>query len=118
MDNHGLSRFRENWRGDWRWSPAMATAYECVDRLGMTRRIHEWHFPRRKTVERITFYLDSTHPGWRASTRDCFFGHTHLPFSNYTYDGIQFHNTGSGIHNLEFNPISFEALPDRNAESV
>ena len=115
MDHRGLSRFRENWQRDWRWSPAMATAYECVDRLGITRRVHEWHFPRRKTVERIAFYLDSANPGWRAQTRDCYFGHTHLPFSNYTYDGIHFHNTGSAIHNLDFNPIVFEAPLEEGA---
>jgi UDP-2,3-diacylglucosamine hydrolase len=109
MDRHGLNRFRGNWQRDWCWSPALATAYECVDRLGITRRVHEWHFPKQKTVERIAYYLDNTCPGWRDQTRDCFFGHTHLPFSNYKYEGVSFHNTGSAIHNLEFNPIHFEA---------
>ena len=96
----------------------MATAYECVDRLGITRRVHEWHFPRRKTVERIAFYLDNACPGWREQTRDCFFGHTHLPFSNYEYNGINFHNSGSAIHNLDFNPILFETPLERSAEAI
>jgi UDP-2,3-diacylglucosamine pyrophosphatase LpxH len=115
MDDHGLSRFREHWQRDFRWSPALATAYEYVDRLGITRRVHEWHFPRRKTVERIAFYLDHVRPGWRKQTRDCFFGHTHLPFSNYEYEGIKFHNTGSAIHNLDFNPVFFETTHERDA---
>ena len=114
MDHHGLSRFRRHWERDWCWNPAMATAYLCADHLGITRRVHEWHFPRRKTVERITFYLDNASPGWRARTRDCYFGHTHLPFANYEHGGVRFHNTGSAIHNLDFNPIAFEvsAAPD------
>jgi len=110
MDKDGLIRFRENWERDWRWNPAMAFAYECVDRLGITKRVHALHFPRQKTVERLAFYLDSFCPDWRETTRDCYFGHTHLPFANYEHDGIRFHNTGSAIHNLEFNPICFEIL--------
>jgi len=112
MNHHGLSRFRKLWQRDFTWSPASAVAYECVDRLGITRRVHEWHFPRQRTVERIAFYLDNSCPGWREHTRDCYFGHTHLPFADYEYDGIQFHNTGSAIHNLEFNPIWFETPND------
>jgi len=109
MDHHALRRFRRKWQGDWRCGPALSAAYVCADRLGITRRVHEWHFPRRKTVARIAYYLDHASPGWREQTRDCYFGHTHLPFTDYEYDGIQFHNTGSAIFNLDFNPILFEA---------
>jgi len=117
MDKDGLLGFRENWARDWRWNPAMAVAYECVDRLGITKRVHEFHFPRQKTVERLAFYLDNCCPGWRETTRDCYFGHTHLPFTNHEHDGIRFHNTGSAIHNLEFNPISFEIVNDKIGET-
>jgi UDP-2,3-diacylglucosamine hydrolase len=110
MDKAGLLRFRRNWERDWRWSPAMAVAYECVDRLGITKRVHEFHFPRQQTVERLAFYLDSLCPGWRETTRACYFGHTHLPFADYEHDGVRFHNTGSAIHNMEFNPLCFEML--------
>jgi UDP-2,3-diacylglucosamine pyrophosphatase LpxH len=108
MNHHSLGRFRQSWQRDFTWNPGLAVAYECVDRLGITRRVHEWHFPRQKTVERVAFYLDGFCPGWREQTRHCYFGHTHLPFAGYEHDGIQFHNTGSAIHNLEFNPIWFE----------
>lgn len=109
MDHQALRRFRRKWQGNWRCGPALSAAYLCADRLGITRRVHEWHFPRHKTVERIAYYLDHASPDWREQTRHCYFGHTHLPFSNYEYDGIQFHNTGSAIFNLDFNPITFEA---------
>ena len=107
MDGDGLVRFRENWERDWQWNSAMAVAYECIDRLGITKRVHELHFPRQKTIERLSFYLDSSHPGWRETTRDCYFGHTHLPFVNHEHNGIRFHNTGSAIRQQEFNPICF-----------
>lgn len=108
MDRSSLSRFRERWKRDWQGGPFLTRAYQYADRLGITRRVHEWHFPRRETVERIAFYLDDACPGWRAATRDCYFGHTHLPFSNYDFKGIRFHNTGSAIRNMEFKPVDFE----------
>jgi UDP-2,3-diacylglucosamine hydrolase len=108
MDHHGLRRFRRKWHGDWRCGAALSAAYVCADRLGITRRVHEWHFPRAKTVERIVHYLDRTQPGLREQIRDCYFGHTHLPFANYEHAGILFHNTGSAILNLDFNPLRFE----------
>jgi UDP-2,3-diacylglucosamine hydrolase len=112
MTHHGLSRFRTGWQRDFRWSPALALAYECVDRLGITKRAHEFHFPRQQTVERIVFYLDNFYPDWREQVRDCYFGHTHLPFSGFDHEGVRFHNTGSAIHNLEFNPLWFDVPID------
>jgi UDP-2,3-diacylglucosamine hydrolase len=111
MDHRGLSRYRRMWERDWCCGRALAAAYVCVDHLGVTRRVHQIHFPRRKTVARLAYFLDRATPDWRRQTRDCYFGHTHLPFSNYEYDGVRFHNTGSAIHNLDFNPIIFESQP-------
>ena len=112
MDQSALKCYRALWQQDRRRNPALAIAYECVDWLGITKRVHEWHFPRQKTVERIAFYLDCSCPGWREITSDCYFGHTHLPFANHEHAGIRFHNTGSAIHNLEFNPMHFEVTND------
>ena len=108
MDHLGLRRFRESWQRDRRRSQTLALAYEFIDRLGITQLGHVWHFPRQQTIERLAFYLDDFCPGWRETTSDCYFGHTHLPFVDYECDGIRFHNTGSAIHNQEFNPMFFE----------
>ena len=40
--------------------------------------------------------------------KDIYFGHTHVPFKDYLRDGIRFHNTGSMIRGLRFNPCEFE----------
>ncbi len=114
MNQRQLNEFRELWRGDWQRGGLLTAGYRWVDRLGITRRVHEWHFPRQKTVERIAFYLDSASAGWRQTIRDCYFGHTHLPFVNHEFNGVRFHNTGSAIRGMEFNPLRFETRLEPN----
>jgi UDP-2,3-diacylglucosamine hydrolase len=87
----------------------MTKAYVAVDRLGATRFAHQHFFPRKTTVERAMHYLDSACPDWRAVTRHCYFGHTHQPFSNFRHAGINFHNTGSAIRGMGFNPLTFSS---------
>ena len=102
-----LRRFREDWDNDRQHGRWMTKAYVAVDRLGATRLAHQTFFPRRTTVERAMHYLDSACPDWRVDTHHCYFGHTHQPFSNFRHDGIQFHNTGSAIRGMGFNPLTF-----------
>jgi UDP-2,3-diacylglucosamine hydrolase len=89
----------------------MAGAYAWADRFGVTRLVHEWEFPRHPTVQRLLRFFDFECPGWRRDTRDCYFGHTHLPFADYEAEGIRFHNTGSAIRGAPFNPRRFTANP-------
>ena len=107
MGAAGLDRYRAVWRRDRQRGRLRAGVYACADRLGLTRLAHEWHFRRHQTVRRIIFYLDDAMPGWRHSTRDCYFGHTHLPFTGYEHEGIVFHNTGSAIRGMSFRPLFF-----------
>ncbi len=108
MDATGLDRYRQSWRRPSRRGRVATTAYRCSDRMGLTRLVHRWHFPREQTVARVCHYLDDCHPGWRSQILDCYFGHTHLPFAAYTWNGIRFHNTGSGIRGMRFNPLRFD----------
>ena len=117
MDAAGLRRRRAPWEAGRQSSDLAFSAYVTVDRRGLTRRAHEWIFPRERTVRRIAHYLDLASPDWRRQTRDCYFGHTHLPFSAYHYDGIAFHNTGSAIQvrGMGFNPLFFDLHADTNS---
>lgn len=45
---------------------------------------------------------------------DVYFGHTHQPFRDHEHDGVRFHNTGSGILDLGFQPLSFR-VPSKAA---
>ena len=111
MGARELTQYRATWQQDRPRGQVAAAAYVWADRLGLTRLAHQWHFPRPETVRRVVHYLDQAHPGWRAETRDCYFGHTHLPFDNYAHEGIRFHNTGSAIRGMALNPIFFELPP-------
>ena len=57
----------------------------------------------RKLIE----YLNDSHPELLRGAKDIFFGHTHVPFSNFKYQGLAFHNTGSLIRGLGWNPREF-----------
>jgi UDP-2,3-diacylglucosamine pyrophosphatase LpxH len=107
MDGDGLRRYRVDWDNDRCHGAARAKAYVAADRAGLTRLAHQIWFPRRRTVARVTHYLDRTFPKWREGTRDCYFGHTHLPFSDHREGELLFHNTGSGIRGMGFNPRAF-----------
>ena len=37
---------------------------------------------------------------------DIYFGHTHLAFSDFRYEHLTFHNTGSAIRGLQCNMLA------------
>lgn len=117
MDPAALQRFREDWDNDRQLGGWMTKAYLAVDHLGLTRAAHQCYFPRKITVKRAMHYLDYASPDWRTNTRDCYFGHTHQPFSDYQHGDIRFHNTGSAIRGMGFNPLTFH-LPDAMTEPL
>jgi UDP-2,3-diacylglucosamine pyrophosphatase LpxH len=117
MDPRGLRQYREPWENDRQRDAFAAISYIAADRLGLTHFTQAWHFPRRATVERIVHYLGRAWPDWQNTVRDCYFGHTHLPFSGYRHNGVAFHNTGSAIRGMDFNPIIFE-MPAAFGETV
>jgi UDP-2,3-diacylglucosamine hydrolase len=117
MDTAGLRQYRKSWDNERRYGASRAKVYLAGDRLGLTWLTHKGWFPRRHTVDRLMYYLDRTCPTWRNATRDCYFGHTHLPFSDHFQDGVTFHNTGSGIGGMGFNPRIF-SVPDGRVETL
>jgi UDP-2,3-diacylglucosamine hydrolase len=66
---------------------------------------------------KIKAYLDASQPGWSIGVTDIYFGHTHTPFTNFMYQGIRFHNTGSMIKGLPWHPLKLNAKHTR-AEQV
>ncbi|MCP5528330.1 MAG: metallophosphoesterase [Verrucomicrobiales bacterium] len=107
MDATVLDRYRASWRCDRQRHGAATTAYEWLDRLGITRLAHRWQFPLRRTLARVAHHLDHTRPRWRDTVRRCYFGHTHEPIPEATHEGITYHNTGSAISGMAFNPLTF-----------
>jgi UDP-2,3-diacylglucosamine pyrophosphatase LpxH len=59
-------------------------------------------------ANRISRYLNDTHPDLLIGAKEIFFGHTHVPFSDFEHHGLLFHNTGSLVRGLGWNPREFE----------
>lgn len=107
MDGAALARFRRAWSRDRRRPAALAAVYQKLDALGVSRRFHDWYFPPRRVVARVAHHLDRVLPGWPRQVRHCYLGHTHRPFRDLDWRGVRFSNTGSAIHGMGFQPLSF-----------
>lgn len=107
MDKAALKRYRDFWSRDGRRHGPRTTVYQMSDRLGFTRLVHKFHFPRERTLQRLVHHLDIVKPHWKRSVQHCYFGHTHEPFSNVRHSDVTFHNTGCAIRGMQFNPIEF-----------
>lgn len=108
MTGGALQRSREAWSRDRPRGRAQGAIYHAADSLGVTGLFHRCYFPANRTSARVAHYLDDALPGWRGEIDDCYFGHTHVPFRDHLHEGVRFHNTGSGIRGMGFQPLSFE----------
>ncbi len=105
MNRRELQEYRAGWSRSRRLGRAATTAYRAFDRIGITGMVHRWQFPIDRTLDRLTHHLDDAHAGWRREVRHCYFGHTHDPFRDIERAGVTFHNTGSAIRGMTFNPL-------------
>jgi UDP-2,3-diacylglucosamine hydrolase len=107
MDGEMLKQYRRAWSSHDQRGKIGRVLYHLADITGLSRRFHEQHFPVASTVARVAHHLDHVLPEWRDEIDDVFFGHTHRPFSSHSHDGVLFHNTGSGIRGMGFQPLPF-----------
>jgi Calcineurin-like phosphoesterase len=107
MDGESHRRFRETWSRDKQRGPISRALYDAADTLGASRKVHDLWFPQGATVSRVAHHLDFLMPGWREEIDHCYFGHTHLPFTHHRHEGVRFHNTGSAIRDMAFQPLAF-----------
>jgi UDP-2,3-diacylglucosamine pyrophosphatase LpxH len=64
--------------------------------------------PRPQTIAtRILVRLARGPRALCAGVEEVYFGHTHAPFDNFRRGGVNFHNTGSQIRGMRFNPLLF-----------
>lgn len=107
MDGESLRRFRETWSRDRQRGALSGALYDAADALGASRKVHDLWFPQGTTVRRVAHHLDHILPDWREEIDHCYFGHTHLPFTCHSHEGVMFHNTGSAIRDMAFQPLPF-----------
>nr|WP_035601611.1 metallophosphoesterase [Haloferula sp. BvORR071] len=103
-----LDAYREAWSRDRQRGAVGRGFYRVVDATGAGLMFHRVYFPQAATVARVSGYLDQALPQWREGIRNCYFGHTHMPFRDHEVGGVRFHNTGSGTRGMGFNPLEFE----------
>ena len=74
--------------------------------LAVENKMHKplVHLGRRKrtVARRILKYLDEIGEGLSTGLANVYFGHTHLAFTDFEYQGVLFHNGGAPIHGLHF----------------
>jgi len=109
MNRAGLERFRATWRRSRRRGTVATRAYQACDAAGLTRWVHRRHFPVDRTLARLQHHLDDALPDWQKDIRQVYFGHTHEPFEDAERGGVRFHNTGSAIRGMPFQPLRFYA---------
>lgn len=107
MNEAGLKKYRRAWSSHRQRGNLSRGLYNVADATGLSRRFHECHFPETTTVSRVSYHLDDVLPAWREEIDHCYFGHTHRPFADHLRDGVLFHNTGSGIRGMGFQPLVF-----------
>ena len=102
---HDISQVRDRYRS----APRSLTSIVFAQIITHLRlNVAEYLRHRRQTLsERIMQYLRSVHPEKIGSVACIYFGHTHVPFKDFAYDGIKFNNTGSAIRGLLLNPMEF-----------
>lgn len=79
----------------------MKALYELI----ITSRLHTVAYvthPRHIMAARILHYLNDACPQELVDVTDIYFGHTHAPFRNFSYERFLFHNSGSAIRGLAF----------------
>lgn len=110
--NRGMSKvrlgaYRELWSKDRQRGETGRKFYDVVDATGAGLLFHRLYFSQVATVRRVASYLDEVFPDWKGELDDCYFGHTHMPFRDHEQDGVRFHNTGSAIRGMGFQPLRF-----------
>lgn len=57
---------------------------------------------KARCARRILRALERDGSAWTRGLTAVYFGHMHLPFSDFGYRGVTFHNTGSAIRGMRF----------------
>ncbi len=108
MTAEELSLSRGPWRRVKKKPHYLALLYALVDKYRITIMVQRLSFSRQKVASRIIHYLNSLPLELSNNIEHIFFGHTHLPFTDYSYGNYYFHNTGAGIIGTEFMSLYFE----------
>ncbi len=86
---------------------ALGLMYDKVNQTGLTSLAQRLANPPKRVTKKVYGYISEVAPEVMDKVQHVYFGHSHVPFSYYEYNGLFFHNTGCAVHSAEFNPIHF-----------
>jgi len=93
-----------------RMTPLLGWAYHLIHAIRGTRLVHAM-WPARRCASQIVKSLDGAPKELARGITDVYYGHTHAAVSDFSYQGLTFHNTGSGIRGLRCN-LCEVSIPD------
>jgi UDP-2,3-diacylglucosamine pyrophosphatase LpxH len=88
-----------------------ASSKMCAQVVTRTRLnlVDHLRHTRSDLARSLLRYLGKRHAKSLASTKQVYFGHTHIPFHAFEYEGKLFYNTGSMVRGLTWMPATFTA---------
>ena len=108
----GLDGYRMRFHEDRPKGSVGNLMYSAVVQTRLHGIIPKWRHPHIQTCQRLVEYLESQSEGFLEGVRDIYFGHTHVPMSDFQFDRFSFHNSGSGLRHLKFAPAKFKVSQD------
>ncbi len=102
-----LNAYRERHNAQASKGKLMHSMYWAVAKAGVPKMLLKF-VPKRACARRIAAYLRNVlGPDYR-DLKDVYFGHVHTPFTDFEYDGLRFHNTGTAVIGLQLHILRFE----------
>jgi UDP-2,3-diacylglucosamine hydrolase len=107
----GLKRYREKWLHDKKKGAILNMAHDLAFGMGLHRAVYRMGFPTEKLVHKLTHYINEIGEGTETGTKRVYFGHTHIPISDYAFKGLRFFNCGAPLRGIQFEILRTEFEP-------
>lgn len=105
---NGIDSYRRPWKVVKKKGNTQNAIYDALHQTRLTVTAPKLLFSQKRMAKRITDYLESREPGISGNLSHVFLGHTHVPFINFAYRDMRFHNTGCALDRNCFNLLKFE----------
>ena len=103
MTHDQFLEYRNQWKADKQRSKLADQFYDMASAAGLINLIHNVGFPERKSVTRMSDYLEAT--GLNEGINKVYFGHTHVAINGVDYKGIRYFNGGAAMKGTPFNVL-------------
>ncbi len=102
MKHRQLERYRSGWLHRKKQGRFKNQVYDAVYRTGAHLAITQLAFPPRRTLKRVSAYLEDIGHDAESGVEHVYFGHTHVRIHGHMYRGLTFHNGGAPLEGVPF----------------